>query len=119
MICPIEAFRSMTRASNTLLTDPLLVPWAIRSPEQTLRFLGLKAYAKLVQRLNREAIRSRTQWLCGTATDRFGQAKVTSFVETIVYQSSIRKIGLSRVGALRHSLSLAIPAFYGHCMDVP
>jgi heme O synthase-like polyprenyltransferase len=32
---------------------------------------------------------------------------------------SIRKIGLSGVGALRHGLSLAIPAFYGYCVDVP
>jgi hypothetical protein len=43
---------------DKLVKNPFLVPWALRSPKQTLSFLGLKAYVKLVQRLNQKAVRS-------------------------------------------------------------
>ena len=57
---------------DKLVKNPLLLLLALRSPKQTLRFLGMKAYAKLVQRLNRKAIRSRTR----TDADPLGQAAV-------------------------------------------
>jgi hypothetical protein len=61
---------------DKLVKNPFLVPWALRSPKQTLRFLGLRAWVKLVKRLNRKALRSKKRWLCGTAANPFGQGNV-------------------------------------------
>jgi len=42
---------------DKLLKNPFLFHWALTSPKRSLMFLGLKAYRKLVERLNRKAVR--------------------------------------------------------------
>jgi len=75
--CHDLSYRSVQQHDSRvdkLVKNPFLLPWALTSPKRSRMFLGLKAYAKLVQRLNRK--HSRTQRLCGVAADPFGHGQV-------------------------------------------
>jgi hypothetical protein len=58
---------------DRLARDPALLALALASPDFSLMRLGLRGYAKLVERLNRKAHRSRTRQLCGAAAQSSGQ----------------------------------------------
>jgi hypothetical protein len=73
---PYRSVQEHDQRVDRLVRIPFLLPRALTSPKQSLMFLGLKAYAKLVQRLNRKAVHSRTRRLCGAAADPFGQGQV-------------------------------------------
>jgi hypothetical protein len=58
---------------DRLVKNLFLLPWVLTSPKRSLM---LKAYIRLVQRLDRKALRSRTRRLYGTAANPFGQGNI-------------------------------------------